>query len=135
VQSGCPPEELADYLNACDVGVVSLKRGMAGVSVPSRFYNLLAAGKPVLAVCEQDSEMALVVREHGCGWVVEPGNARAVVEVLEAARADRSELGRMGQRARAAAEASLPRSGVVERYRRLLEDLDPRAVEAAGASR
>jgi len=42
---------------------------MAGVSVPSRMYNVMAAGKPIIAVTDPDSELALVVREEDIGWV------------------------------------------------------------------
>ena len=60
----------ATSLNACDVAVVSLAPGMSGVSVPSRMYNILAAGKPIVAVADDESELARVVREEQVGWVV-----------------------------------------------------------------
>ena len=72
-----PRREQADFLNACDVGVVALCRGMYGVSVPSRTYNIMAAGRPVLAIVEPGSEIARMVEEEGAGWVVPPGEAAA----------------------------------------------------------
>ncbi len=48
-----PREEQTTFLNACDVGFVSLVGGMYGVAMPSRTYNFLAAGKPILALTEK----------------------------------------------------------------------------------
>jgi colanic acid biosynthesis glycosyl transferase WcaI len=53
--------------------------------VPSRFYNLLAIGRPVLLLSEADAEAALTVSEHGLGWVVEPGNPDALARTIRLA--------------------------------------------------
>ena len=43
--------------------------------MPSRFYNLLAVGRPVILVSEPDAEAAMTVSENNLGWVVRPGMA------------------------------------------------------------
>ena len=53
-----PRSEQKLFLNACDVGLVTLVKEMRGVAMPSRTYNFLAAGKPVLALTEEKSEVA-----------------------------------------------------------------------------
>jgi hypothetical protein len=50
--------------------------------VPSRFYNLLAIGRPVLLLSEPNAEAALTVSEHGLGWVVEPGNPEELARTI-----------------------------------------------------
>lgn len=115
-----PRSDQAIFLNACDVAIISFLTGMAGVSVPSRMYNVMAAGKPIIAVCDDDSEPALVVREENIGWVVAPGDAPAIADVVRAARSDRQRLTEMGARARAAAVAKYPLSRAVESYSALL---------------
>jgi colanic acid biosynthesis glycosyl transferase WcaI len=72
---------------------------VAGVSVPSRFYNLLAIGRPVILVSEADAEAALTVSEHDVGWVVEPSRADALANTVRRA-ADAKDA----QRAERAAE-------------------------------
>src|ERR1035441_9183365 len=57
-----------EFLNACDVAILSLVPGMLGLAVPSRTYNLMAAGKPIIALVSECSEVAMVVREEGIGW-------------------------------------------------------------------
>jgi colanic acid biosynthesis glycosyl transferase WcaI len=70
-----PEEKLEAFLSAADVWLIPYRKNVAGVSVPSRFYNLLAVGRPVLIVSEPDAEAALTVTEHDLGWVVAPGDA------------------------------------------------------------
>jgi colanic acid biosynthesis glycosyl transferase WcaI len=99
-----PRAELAVSLTACDVAIISFIRGMAGVSVPSRMYNVMAAGRPIIAIADSDSELALVVREEGIGWVVSPGDISGLRKAILEAKANPSLLTQMGQRARQAAE-------------------------------
>jgi glycosyltransferase involved in cell wall biosynthesis len=63
-----------EFLNAGDIGLVSLQKGRKGIVVPSKTYPFLAAGKPVLAIVDKDSEIYLMVNESHCGWWSEPGN-------------------------------------------------------------
>ena len=69
-------DQLETFLSAADVWIIPYRKNVAGVSVPSRFYNLLAIGRPVILVSEADAEAALTVTEHDVGWVVEPGRRR-----------------------------------------------------------
>ena len=51
-----PQCALCDGLASCNIAIISFKSGMAGLSVPSRMYNILASGRPMLAICDTDSE-------------------------------------------------------------------------------
>jgi glycosyltransferase involved in cell wall biosynthesis len=58
-------------LSACDIAVVTLQKGMYGLGVPSKTYNILAAGRPIIFFGPEGSEIDLLVRENGigyCGW-------------------------------------------------------------------
>jgi glycosyltransferase involved in cell wall biosynthesis len=82
-------EQLEEFLSAADVWIIPYRSNVAGVSVPSRFYNLLAIGRPVILVSEPDAEAALTVVEHDVGWVVAPGNADELANaVVHAASSD-----------------------------------------------
>lgn len=98
-----PRSEQTDFLNACDVALISLVGGMKGVSVPSRTYNTLAAGKPIIAIAEEGTEISFVIEEEKVGWIVPPGNPQLLVSAILAAQARRHLLGEMGIRARKAA--------------------------------
>ncbi len=115
-----PRSDQENFLNACDLGLVSLVAGMAGIGIPSRTYNLMAAGKPILAAVDSHSEIAMIVREEQMGWVVASGDVDAFVNAVLEAKFDRGRLTAMGQRARQAAESKYARDHIVERYCQLL---------------
>jgi glycosyltransferase involved in cell wall biosynthesis len=80
-----PEEDLELFLSAADIWLIPYRKNLAGISVPSRFYNLLAIGRPVLLLSEANAEAALTVSEHGLGWVVEPGNPEELARTIRLA--------------------------------------------------
>jgi glycosyltransferase involved in cell wall biosynthesis len=115
-----PRADQADFLNGCDIGIISLVRGMSGAGVPSRLYNVMAAGKPVIAAVDADSEPALVVNEESIGWVVPPDQPDKIVAAILDAKSNRQRLGDMGTRARQAAEKKYSRERVIKAYENLI---------------
>jgi colanic acid biosynthesis glycosyl transferase WcaI len=116
-------ERLPLSLASADIHFVGLARGLSGYVVPSRLYGVLAAGRPVLAAAEEDSETAQLVRSVGCGIVVPPGRPELLADEIRKAAGggyDLVEMGRLG-REWVEREAGLERA--VERYRHLLADL------------
>jgi len=95
-----PPEEVPFVLVAPDLHIVTIKRGMEGLVVPSKLYPVLAAGKPVLVVAPENSDPARVVQRAGCGLVVDPDDPTEVAKALRWARQNPEALKAMGQRAR-----------------------------------
>lgn len=118
-----PRAALPDSLNACDIVIISLAPGMTGVSVPSRMYNSMAAGKPIIAVADKASELARVVLEEGIGWVVKPGDVDALKSTIIDAQSNISRLGSMGLRARKAAEEKYSFKRANEKYMNLVSSL------------
>jgi len=88
--------ELEEFLSAANLWLIPYRKNVAGVSVPSRFYNLLAVGRPVILVSEPGAEAALIVTEHDLGWVVPPGDAGELARTIRLASAseDPSRAGR-----------------------------------------
>ncbi len=112
--------ELEQLLSAADIWLIPYRKNVAGVSVPSRFYNLLAVGRPVIVVSEPDAEAALTVTENNLGWVVRPGMSDDLAKVIRAA--SQSADSSMAERAvAAAAEFSLDRAMI--RYASLIDGL------------
>jgi glycosyltransferase involved in cell wall biosynthesis len=107
------------FLNACDVAITAFVPGMFGAGVPSRLYNILATGKPIVAAVDAQSELALVVKEEQAGWIVEPGDVAGFVAAVLEARGDRARLVAMGARARAAAAGRYSYAVVMRGYRDL----------------
>lgn len=118
-----PRATLSLSLSAAHVHYVGLGRGLSGYVVPSRLYGILAAGRPVIAAADEESETAAVVRSVGCGVVVPPSRPELVAEAIRAAYDGRLDLEEMGRRGREYVVAEADREIAIERYRRLLLDV------------
>ncbi len=118
-----PRSDQVNFLNACDVAISTLVQGMLGISVPSRMYNILAAGKPLIAVVDAKSEVAMVVTDERVGWVVPPGDANKLVEAIIAAD-NKKILLDTGKRARLVAETKFSASNIIGYYHAMIEAID-----------
>ncbi|TWU67009.1 putative glycosyl transferase [Crateriforma conspicua] len=78
-----PRELVPQVISLPDVAIISFVEGMSGISVPSRMYNILACGCPIIAVTEKDSELALAITEDRIGWVLPPGDAESLANLVE----------------------------------------------------
>jgi glycosyltransferase involved in cell wall biosynthesis len=131
-----------NFLNACDLAIVPFVPGMTGLGVPSRLYNILAAGKPIIAVAEDGSELAEVVQEEKAGWVIPPGHPAKIVEVIQQAQESPEELACKGKSARAAAESKYSLEHTIFAYEEMVRELvgtnrsmRPSPMSAAGEGR
>jgi len=117
-----PRSEQNVFLNACDVGIVSLVKKMWGVSMPSRTYNILAAGKPILALTERDSEIARVVEEDNVGWTVPANEPARLLEKIREIYENRSKFREMEKNARTAALEKYSLETALRKYRKALKN-------------
>ena len=121
-----PRSEQKIFLNACDVGLVPLIEKMFGVAMPSRTYNLLAAGKPILALTENQTEVARVIGEEKVGWSVHPLNPKALLKTIHQIYAERETIPEMSVRARRTALEKYSVERAVEKYRVALKEISER---------
>ncbi|MCP1764497.1 glycosyltransferase family 4 protein [Bradyrhizobium japonicum] len=112
--------ELEAFLAAANLWIIPYRKDVAGVSVPSRFYNLLAVGRPVALVSEPEAEAALTVVENGLGWVVTPGRADQLADAIRAA--SRCDAAAMAERAVKAA-GRFDRTTAMNAYAGLIDEL------------
>jgi glycosyltransferase involved in cell wall biosynthesis len=119
----CTRDHLSEFLNACDLAIISFVPGMSGVSVPSRMYNIMASGKPILAITDSDSELSKVVKEENIGWVVTPGDINSIIEAITDAKSDLVRLKEMGERARKVAITKYSLTEVIKKYQELFDSL------------
>lgn len=109
-----------DFLNACDVGVVTLSNGMYGLGVPSKSYNIMAAGKPILFIGDENSEIALCIKEFSLGWIVEPNNPQVLAQMMEKIYVQKDSLSAIQNSARITAETVFAKERILEEYNKLL---------------
>jgi colanic acid biosynthesis glycosyl transferase WcaI len=112
-------------LTVPDIHWVSLKPELEGLIVPSKFYGIAAAGRPIIAIAAGDGEIAHLVRRHRCGIVVEPGASNVLAEQLRHLSADGGAVDGMGFRARRMLEEHFTRRQAFAAWDRLLDGIIP----------
>jgi colanic acid biosynthesis glycosyl transferase WcaI len=111
-----PIERLSEVLATGDIHLVPLRAGLASVSVPSKSYSILAAGRPMLAAIDPNTEIPNMLRESGAGIAVEPDNAPAFIDALGHLASNRVRLLEMGARGRNWVETHASPASVAAQY-------------------
>ena len=93
-----------EVLGACHAAVVTLSEGMYGLGVPSKAYNIMAAGRPILYFGPPEGEIGLMVKESRIGYMGWPE------------KWDLTEMEEMGKRARVLAESVYSKSAILEKF-------------------
>lgn len=115
-----PRENQSAFLNACDVGFVSLVDKMFGVAMPSRTYNFLAAGKPILALTEKGSEVERVILESEVGWAVQTGNSDELLKKIFEIYENKNSIQEISERARKTALSNHNENLSVNKYKEVM---------------
>lgn len=116
-----PVEQVPHVMMAGDIHIVTVRRGLEGVVVPSKLYSILAAGRPVLAVAVAESDAACIVREAGCGLAADPDDPAGIAAAIRELRNDPARLLDMGRRARETAE-KYARVNELQRFVGIIEE-------------
>jgi glycosyltransferase involved in cell wall biosynthesis len=98
-----PASKIPSVLAAADAHVITVKRGLEGVVVPSKMYGILAAGKPIVAVAPRETDVASLGVQRGFAVAADPDRPAEVVNAVRAMASDPNRLQAMGAAARAAA--------------------------------
>lgn len=119
-----PGEKLGEVLTANHVSLVSLREGLEGMAVPSKIYGILAAGVPVIAMVPQQSEIANIVCEENCGYVVEPGDVDGLINAVLELKSNEKLRQKMGINGRKAFEQKYTTKVIAGKYKLLIQALD-----------
>jgi glycosyltransferase involved in cell wall biosynthesis len=87
-------------LGACDAHIVSLNAALEGFVVPSKFYGIAAAGRPIINIGAEDGEIARIVMDSGCGATFSPTDAAGLTRFLDSLAEDATLWSKSGERAR-----------------------------------
>ncbi len=77
-----PIAETSSALSAADILVLPTRGRQSLVSIPSKLIVYMLAARPVLALSYPESDLAQIVNESGCGWVVPPDRPRELAAKL-----------------------------------------------------
>jgi colanic acid biosynthesis glycosyl transferase WcaI len=98
-----PAAKIPSVLAAADAHVITVKRGLEGVVVPSKMYGILAAGKPIVAVAPEETDVATLGLRSGFAVFSDPDKPVDLVSAVRALIGNAQKLKAMGEAARAAA--------------------------------
>lgn len=118
-----PRAALEDSLAAADVHIVSLIPALEGLIVPSKFYGILAAGRPVIFIGDRDGDVSRVIDRAQCGRSVDQGNSNLLAEELRKLSTEPEILGYMGRNARRLLCKDFGLGRAVDSWRALIGDI------------
>jgi colanic acid biosynthesis glycosyl transferase WcaI len=129
-----PASKIPSVLAAADAHVITIKRGLEGVVVPSKMYGILAAGKPILAVAPKETDVVSLGIQRGFAVAADPDRPAEVVCAVRALASDPKKLKTMGEAARAAAP-DYDKVKELQKFVEIIEQLtaDSRVKEATSA--
>ena len=100
-----PRSDQRIILGSCDIALILLGPDMYGLGVPSKAYNIMAAGKPILFIGPKDSEIYNLVKHNNIGWAFTWDEVDKVASLIRSLSFE--QIGyfvEMGKRARRLAE-------------------------------
>ncbi len=105
-----------DLLASADVSLVPLAAGVHGLAVPSKFYTVLASGRPTIAILDSESEISRVVNESGCGLQVDQDDPQGLAKAIIKLRESTEILETMGETARRVLEEKYTIGCIARKY-------------------
>lgn len=97
-----PVADFSAFLNWADCGLVALELNCLGLMSPSKMHAWLGAGKPILYLGPEGSNVTETIRAFDCGFIVDPRDSHGFDRVAREILAESAILTEMGQRARQA---------------------------------
>jgi len=122
IQPYQPRSFLGPLLSLGDMHLILMLPGFEGIILPSKFYGVLAAACPAVFVGPSDSEVAKVIREVDCGFVISNGDNKRLVEVIQQLQSNPKQISELGQRGRQALEQHYSMQQACMTWRTLLHD-------------
>jgi len=98
-----PSSKIASVLAAADAHVITVKRGLEGVVVPSKMYGILAAGKAIVAIAPEETDAASLGAKFGFAVSADPDDPESVTAAIRSLVKDGAKVQSMGRVARAVA--------------------------------
>lgn len=118
-----PRDQLHASLSLADVHLISMRREMTGVVVPSKLYGAMASARPVLFVGPEHCEAADTIRESQCGLSIRLGDVAGLVEAIDDLAADLEAAASMGRRGRLAFLEDFERDACCDQWSTLITAL------------
>lgn len=117
-----PREQLSLSLTVPDVHLISLQPQLEGLIVPSKFYGIAAAGRPVIYIGDSEGEIPRILREGGCGYTVDIGSAGDLASHIKNMSLKPVESRDMGRRSRCVFEKRFDKMLAMNEWKMLITE-------------
>ena len=108
-----PEDQMASMFAAADVLLLNQVSNVKDTVIPSKLLTYMAAGRPVLAAVNPNSQAAVLLRDAQGGLIVPPEDPAALAEGVNLLRADPDMRAQMGRRNRVYAEQHFDQRKIV----------------------
>lgn len=93
-----PRSSIPEMFAAADLGLVTLNANSSPYSMPSKVFNVMASGRPVMAITPPESEVALLLETAQCG--INVGNPQMFAQKILEIKGDPRLMNRWGENGR-----------------------------------
>lgn len=115
-------EEMFIYSIASgDVGIVSQVAGLEQYFMPSKTYDMMSAGMPILGISSGDNDLKRTIDRHSCGYNVQSGDSDTLLKYIGILKSERERYADMCKSSREAVVNIYNEHTLFDKYRRLLK--------------
>lgn len=86
-------------LNSADILIVTLQKGIEGITVPSKTYSYMASGKTIAGMISDKSDIGNLIEKSNCGFRVDPGDIEKFCKEVRRLYSNKNERERLGRNA------------------------------------
>ncbi len=85
-----PTEKLPFTLSSADLAVITLGTEAADLSIPSKTFNFMSVGVPILGICKEDSSLAELINSLKIGRVFSSDKLNEIADFISALKNDKN---------------------------------------------
>lgn len=111
---------LPDSLTACDLSLVTISPEMEGLIAPSKLYGILAAGRPVAAICEPKSYLRQLIQDAQCGAAFDNGDSKGLANYIRYLAANPQKVNQLGRAGRDYLKTNFTPEIIAQKYAKVL---------------
>ena len=106
-----------------DLNVVSQAKGSKYNEIPSKVYRIMACASAILAITEEDSDLASLIKKAQCGYIVNPNEPEKLVNIILKAYKERKDIIEYGRNGRQFVLNGYTREAITKMYNNLLVEV------------
>lgn len=108
------------FLTAADISIVTLSKNMVGLGVPSKTYDIMGSGRPILFIGDLNSDIAKLIEKYDIGWNCEPTDFIRFNEIIDIALKNTNLILKKGEKAREIAQSIFAKEIILKKYEEIL---------------